>query len=381
MHPHLPLPEDPPAVKLPFYARLALILLSITLILLLLTLGRTLLVPLAFSLLVAFMLLPATQWLERRRVPRSLAALLSILLLLIFISGLATLLGAQIADFARDLPLLGARMQVWIDHLQTWIAQHYNIDASRQIEYLNKGAADMARFASTAAQVLLFAIGDFTIWTVFVFIFSYFMLTHRSLLRPFITALFRRKHQSKAQEVLTETRLLANGYVSGLFIEMGIVAAVNVVAFLLFGVKYALLLGILAAVLNIIPYLGIYTATAISAVVTLSNSSPAHALTVIIILLVIHFLDSNILMPRIVGGRVKMNPLATLIAVILGSLIWGLAGMFLFIPLVGILKIIFERVEGLEPWAIIMGTVERAKPMPPADLPPLPPDVSGAKPI
>ncbi len=358
MQPHIPTPKDPPAVKLPFYARLSFVLLSISLIILLLSMGRTLLIPLAFSLLIAFMLLPATQWLERRKVPRSLAALLAILLFLTFVSGLATVLGAQIADFAQDLPQLGARMQAWIAQLQEWVAQRFHVNTSRQLDYLTRGAADVARIATTTVQYLLFAISDFAIWTVFVFIFSYFMLTHRSVLRPFIKALFRRRHQGQALEVLTETRLLANGYVSGLFIEMGIVAAVNVAAFLVFGIKYAFLLGILAAILNIIPYLGIYSATAISAIVTLSNSTPSQALTVIIILLVIHFLDANILMPRIVGGKVKMNPLATLVVVILGSLIWGLAGMFLFIPLAGILKIIFERVAGLEPWAILMGPAQ-----------------------
>jgi predicted PurR-regulated permease PerM len=139
----------------------------------------------------------------------------------------------------------------------------------------------------------------------------------------------------------------------------------NVGAFLIFGVKYAFLLGVLAAVLNIIPYLGIYTATAIAAVVTLSNSSPNHALAVIAILIIIHFIDANVLMPRIVGRRVKMNPLITIVAVLMGNLLWGIPGMFLFIPLAGILKIIFERVEGLKPWAILMGTETEARADPP----------------
>jgi predicted PurR-regulated permease PerM len=161
--------------------------------------------------------------------------------------------------------------------------------------------------------------------------------------------------------VITETRLLANGYIVGLLIEMVIVAVLNCTAFLIFGVKYALLLGILAAVMNIIPYLGIYTSAAIAALITLSNSSPAHALGVIIILLAIHVVDANVLMPRIVGRRVKMNPLITIAAVLVGELLWGIPGMFLFIPLAGILKIIFERVDGLKPWAILMGTETEAK--------------------
>src|SRR5690606_23230774 len=132
-----------------------------------------------------------------------------------------------------------------------------------------------------------------------------------TLLRTFITCLFRRKDQPRVNEILGETRILANGYVLGLLIEMVIVAVLNVGVMLLFGVRYALLLGILAAVLNIIPFIGIYTATAIAALVTLSNSTPNQALGVVAILLIIHFVDANMLMPRIVGRRVNMNPLIT----------------------------------------------------------------------
>src|SRR5205823_908388 len=104
----------------------------------------------------------------------------------------------------------------------------------------------------------------------------------------------------------------------------------NCTLFFIFGVKYALLLGVLAAVMNIIPYLGIYSAAAIASLITLSNSTPAHASGVIIILIIVHFIDANILMPRIVGRRVNMNPLVTIVTVLTGQLVWGIAGMFLF---------------------------------------------------
>lgn len=348
-------------IKLPFYARLAAILLSVVLIFFLLEEARVIAVPLFFSLLIAFMLLPLTKWLERRKLPRAVAAIISILLFVVLVSGIFYFLGAQITQFTKDLPALGTRLQAWAISFQEWFAQKYGVDAARQTSYLNKAAADLARYASVVAQAALLAVSGFAIWTIFVFIFAFFILTHRALLRNFVTCLFTRKDQPQVAEILTETRLLANGYVVGLLIEMVLVAILNVILFLLFGVKYALLLGVLAAVLNIIPYLGIYTATGIAALVTLSNSSPNHALVVIVILLAVHFIDSNILMPRIVGARVKMNPLITIIAVIAGSHVWGIAGMFLFIPLAGILKIIFERVDGLKPWAILMGTENEAK--------------------
>ena len=357
--------EDKEPIRLPFYAHLAAVLLSLVLIVLILREGSAIFIPLFFSTLIAFMLLPLVKRLERKRLPRAAAAGVSILLFVILISGIFYFLGAQIGAFSKDLPQLSTRMQGWVAELQAWVAGKYHLNATRQLEYLNKGAADFARYASVVAQALLLAVGGFAIWTIFVFIFAFFILTHRALLKNFIACLFQRKDQPRVTEIVNETKLLANGYIFGLLIEMVIVAALNCAAFFIFGVKYALLLGVLAAVLNIIPYLGIYTSAVIAALITLSNSTPAHALTVIIILLAVHLVDSNVLMPRIVGRRVKMNPLITIIAVLAGEMLWGIPGMFLFIPLAGILKIIFERVKGLEAWAILMGTEEQAKADPP----------------
>ena len=349
-------PSPEASVKLPFYVRLAMGLIIVVLTLLLMQVGSSIMIPLFFSVLIAFMLLPVTKFFERRRVPRSLSAIISILLFITVIAALFYFLGQQIVNFSQDVPQLETRGQGWLKDLQTWISDHYHVDSSKQIDYLKKNGNGIAATASTMVQALLVGLGGFAIWTIFVFIFTFFIITHRALLRKFLTCLFSKQYQNRVSEVMTETRLLANSYVLGLLIEMVIVAVLNCTAFFIFGVKYALLLGVLAAVLNIIPYLGIYTATAIAAVVTLSNSSPNHALTVIIILLAVHLVDSNVIMPRIVGARVKMNPLITIVAVLVGHLLWGLPGMFLFIPLIGILKIIFERVNGLQPWAILMGT-------------------------
>jgi predicted PurR-regulated permease PerM len=357
--------EEQQEIKLPFYVRLAAILLSLVLIVFILSAGRRIIIPLFFSVLISLMLLPVTQGLERLKLPRPLAAFTALLVFILFVCSVFYFLGAQVADFSKDIPQLGARMQGWMDDLQSWVTAKFHVDASRQVEYLNQGATEFARYASGIAQTLLLTIGGFAIWTIFVFIFTFFMLTHRSLLQNFLTCLFPSKEQPRVTEVIKEMQLLANSYVLGLLIEMVAVAILNCTFFFIFGVKYALLLGVLAAVMNVIPYLGIWTSAAIAGLITLSNSTPAHALSVVLILAAVHFVDANMLMPRIVGRRVNMNPLITIVAVLTGELIWGIAGMFLFIPLAGILKIIFERVEGLNPWAILMGTEREAKANPP----------------
>jgi AI-2 transport protein TqsA len=197
------------------------------------------------------------------------------------------------------------------------------------------------------------------IWIIFVLIYTYFMLYHRRLLYRFVTGLFRNERLSEVNEVIIETRTIINHYIIGLLLEMGIMTIVNCSVFAIMGIKYSLFLGMLAAVLNIIPYLGIYTAILICMLVTFTNGGGASAISVGVVLIVIHFLDANILMPRIVGSRVKMNALITILAVVIGNQIWGIAGMLLFIPLVAILKIIFEHVDGLASWALLIGSEEK----------------------
>ena len=353
--------EENNVVKLPFYARFSLVLLSIVLILFLMRAADSIIVPLFFSFLIALMLLPLTKWLERRRLPRGVSAIVSILLFVIVIAGIVSFLSQQVGDFSKDIPKLGERIQAWIVQLQAWISRKYHLNYARQLEYISKAGTNIASYGGAVASRFLQALGAFIIYTIFVFIFTFFILTHRSLLKKFIICLFAEKHHPRVNEVVQETKSLANGYVLGLLIEMVIIAALNCIVLLIFGIKYAFLLGILAAVLNLIPYIGIYTATAFAAIITLSNSTPSAALTVIVILIIVHFIDANILMPRIVGSRVKMNPLITIVAVLSGSILWGISGTFLFIPLTAMLKIIFERVDGLKPWAILMGTEEEER--------------------
>lgn len=351
-------------VKLPFYAKLALVLLSISLIVLFMHEGRTLIIPLFFSTLLAMLLLPAVKWLQKMGLGKSFSAIISLFLFIGFIFLLLFFLGKQIASFSQDLPALEDRMNAWILELERWIDQQFAIAPNEQVGYLKKAGDDITRAVTIVLQNIFMTTGGLLIWTIFVFIFTYFMLSYRSLIRRFFLMLFDSKHHDRVTEVLDETRTLVNGYLLGLLTEMMIIAFLSSVAFLIFGINYAVMLGVICGLLNIIPYIGIYTAISIGAIITLSNNTPVHALYLIAISLVIHFIDANIILPRIVGGRVKINPLITIIVVIIGSMLWGIAGMFLFIPLAAILKIIFSKVDDLKPWAILMGTEKDIKDSP-----------------
>ena len=145
----------------------------------------------------------------------------------------------------------------------------------------------------------------------------------------------------------------------GLLIEMAIVSLVVCLAFWALGIKYAILLGLITGLLNIIPYIGIFAAMVISTAITFATATIAFkAILVIITLVVVHLIDSNILLPLVVGSKVRINALITVLGVIIGEMVWGISGMFLSIPVIAVLKIIFDRVEGLKSWGIILGDEE-----------------------
>jgi AI-2 transport protein TqsA len=342
--------------EVPFYIRLATVLASVVLTLFLMKHGSSILIPLFFGLLVALLLYPVSRKLEQWHMKRGLAAALSVLLFVILVAGFVFFFSLQIISFSKDIPMLEQKIQHMLQEVQATIEWRYHIDSTQQLEYINKSASGFLSSAANSISSLFVNMLSLIIFTIFMFIYTYFILYHRELLVRFALALFKPQNRAKVSGVIVQTRKVINSYVFGLLLEMAVVAILNTAGFLILGIKYAVLLGLLTAVLNIIPYLGIYTGMAISMLITFANGSPSQAITVVILLVVIHFVDANVLLPRIVGAKVKMNPFITIIAVLTGHLVWGIPGMFLFIPLTAMLKIIFEQVDGLKPWAILIGT-------------------------
>jgi predicted PurR-regulated permease PerM len=344
-------------VKLPFYAQLALTLLAIVLIIFFLIQGRDIFVPLVFAVLVGVLLYPLNKFLENKlHLGRAVASFLSVFVFITVIAGFIYFFTIQIVNFSQDIPMLQKRVGEIITSIQHWISYKYHINTRQQTDYINKSATDIISRIYNSVSNIFLSVTGMLLLIVFVFIFSFFMLYHRRLLLRFILHLFRAKHRDRVNEVISETRSMMNSYVLGLVLEMIIVGIVNCTLLLILGIKYAVFLGVLTAVMNIIPYLGIYSSTVFAMLITFANSSWGNAFSVGLALIIVHILDSNVLMPRIVGGRVKMNPMITIIAVLVGEFIWGIPGMFLFIPIVGMLKIVFERVDGMQPWAILIGT-------------------------
>lgn len=347
--------------KLPFNARLTFTLLSLILLVYIAHMASSIIIPLLFAFLISIMLLPVTHFLEKRKFPRGLAAAVAVLLFIIVILLIMLLMGTQMQSFIADFPQLEKKLLDTITSLQEWIDHKFHISSNVQLSYLQKAALGTLGTATSFISQTFLSLSSLIVFIVFVLLYSFFMLFYRKLLVTFLVRLFQEKHRDTLLDVLARTRFIIKSYVGGLMIEMVVVAVLNTAVFLILGIKYAILLGVMAAIFNIIPYIGIFTALIISMLVTLTTGTPISALQVGIALFLIHLLDSNVLLPRIVGSKVKINALVTIVGVVMGNMLWGIPGMFLAIPIIAIIKIVCESVDYMNPWAILLGDEQQEK--------------------
>ena len=333
-----------------FSVRTVLIPIAIISSLLLLYWGRLLFIPLFLAFLTAIFLYPLTRFFEKKHFSKITSAATSVLLFFLVIGILLYFFSAQLLQFLKALPDLKLKLDALAERVQTWMWENYRINSSPEINYIHSPLSIVSVAGNTIPIILKWLI----VFALFLF-FTFYILYHRRLLENFILSFFRESHRKKMGEIAFELRLVINGYVKGLMMEMLIFITSSLILLLVLGIKYALLMAVFAGVLNVIPYLGIYAATAINALVTFTATNLTEGLEVAAVFILIHIIDANIILPRIVGGSVKMNPFVTLIAVVVGHLIWGVPGMFLFIPLTAIIRVLSEKINEFRSWAILIG--------------------------
>ncbi|MDB5146251.1 MAG: family transporter [Mucilaginibacter sp.] len=349
-----------PAVKeYPFYLKSTVILFGLILLIYVFAQLADVLIPLAFAAFIAILLNPVSNWMQERKVPKILAIGLTMLLGAIILAGLFYFLSTQIIQFGDSLPMLKKKFAELFITFKDWVATTFNYPIQKQ-DKLIKDAMDnsQALVGRTLGNVLS------TFGLVFVVpVYVFLILFYKVLILNFIYEVFSEENSKQVAEVLKETKSAIQSYIQGLLIEMLIVAAMNSLALVLLGVKYGILIGVIGAILNLLPYIGGIIAIALPVLMaTVTKDGYSTQLGVVIAYLVIQFIDNNILVPRIVSSKVQINALISIVVVLLGNMLWGLSGMFLSIPFVAVLKIIFDRIDGLKPWGKLLGDTVPTKP-------------------
>ncbi|MBE9584164.1 AI-2E family transporter [Mucilaginibacter sp. JRF] len=340
----------------PFYEQLALVLIGIISLSYLVILGKEILDPLMFGFLFAVLLLPVSDFLERKlRFPRSISSFAAIILFVGFISLVGYLVGSQISSLASDWPMLKTQITQSIDSIQSWIEVSFHINTDKQMNYVHDTTQKIMESGTVVLGTTFGAVSSLLLFYVFILIFTFFILFYRRLLIRFIMRVFSDDHSTTVMDVVENIQKILRQYIVGLILEMVVVSGITCAVFWILNVKYAVLLGIIVGLFNIIPYIGIFTALLLSCIVTFATGSVQQTVTVAVSVIGIHALDANVLLPIIVGSKVRLNALITFIGIIVGEMIWGLSGMFLSIPVIAIFKIIFDRVPSLKPWGYLLG--------------------------
>lgn len=346
------LTPDSATRQYPFYLKATVILIGLISLFFILNLLQTILVPFTFACIIAILINPLSKLMERK-MPRSIAIFCAILIALAAVCGIIYFLSRQISTFSEAMPALKAKFLMIATQAEQWINLQFGIAINTQLDMIKTALQGSQAYVGQTVNTILSGVSVLILIPIYIF----FLLYYKPLILDFIFQAFAEKHSLRVAEVLAETKTAIQSYIVGLLIEMVIVSALNSVALLILGVKSAILLGVIGGILNLIPYLGGIVAILLPLLmVTVSRDGYYTQLAVLASYLLIQLIDNNVLVPQIVSSKVKINALFSILMVLGGGMLWGYSGMFLAIPIVAILKIIFDRVDGLKPWGHLLGT-------------------------
>jgi predicted PurR-regulated permease PerM len=343
--------------KIPFYARAALLFIATSGFVYMLIIAQDILIPIVFATIVAILLNPFVIFLTNKKIEKRMAIFIAVILALVILSSIFYIIVSQISMFSDVYPQLKKKFIIISNDLITWASRKFNIKAVKITDWLNNIQTDAIDNIEIGEKIS--AIGSVWLKATLFPVYVFLILFYKTLFQEFFHRLFRIEHQATISDILNSTKNIVQSYLTGLFFEMMIVAALNSAGLLLLGIPYPIILGILGAVLNIVPYIGGIVAIALPMIIAFATKdSTAYPLMVLVIYITIQFIDNHYIIPHIVAKRVKINALVSIFAVLVGEALWGIPGMFLSIPLIAILKVTFDNIDQLKPWGFLLGNIE-----------------------
>lgn len=343
----------------PFYTRLAYVLISLVIVIYGMYILRDLLIPLTFSGIIALLLVPVSQFLEKYGCPRWLAITIAILLTLGFLTLFFYLIYTQIMDLEEVLPQLTEKAEKWYRDVQFMIRDNFHISRTKQriegqkylTEFLKNNSDLITNTLSTTTGLL----GNLTLIPLYVFL----LLLYRDFIRVFFYKALKPVSNHRVDVVLKKIKDVVVNYVVGLIIVIGIIGILNTLGLFILGIEHAFFFGFFAAILVLIPYIGIAIGSLLPIVFALITKDSAwYAVGVAALFGGVQFLEGNFITPYVVGSKVSINSMAAIIALIIFGNLWGISGLVLALPITAIIKVIFDSIEGLRPYGFLIGDAD-----------------------
>jgi predicted PurR-regulated permease PerM len=315
------------------------------------------LIPIALAAVFAMLFIRLCNWFESKGMSRGIASLICVVIFLSSIALIIFLLSWQLSGFTENIEGMKTRLMNLFTELQHWLRRQVGITMTQQKALVKQqseapggGAGGMiASFASSILGIL--------VNTILVIVYMFLFLVNRSHLKKFILKLVPRNEKNPTEDVVHDAGQVAQNYLSGLGAMIVMLWIMYGIGFSIVGVESAIFFAILCGILEIIPFIGNLTGTSITVLAVLAQGGDAKMIIgVLVTYALVQFIQTYILEPLIVGEQVNINPLFTILVIVLGEMVWGVAGMILAIPLLGIVKIVCDHVPELQPYGFLIGT-------------------------
>jgi predicted PurR-regulated permease PerM len=344
-------------LKFPFYIKFALISIGAFAFVYSLYIGQQIILPLIYATIIAILLNPFVNFLVRQKINRVVAIAITVISAILITGVLMYFISSQLSMFSETYPALKEKFNETSNHAIRWISENFNIKASKINLWIKQTETEAIQNLGGTIGQTLSVITSIAIIVVLLPVYLFMILFYKDLLLEFIRKLFNATHHSTVFEVLTNSKKIIQSYLIGLLVEAAIVATLNSAGLLILGIEYAIILGIIGALVNVIPYIGGVIAIALPMLIAFVTKGSSAAILVFGLYLLIQFIDNHFIIPRIVASKVKINALIAVIVVLIGGALWGIPGMFLSIPLTAIIKVIFDHIEPLKPWGYLLGNI------------------------
>jgi predicted PurR-regulated permease PerM len=340
----------------PFYFRAAIKLLLFALIIAFLILAKNILIPLTIAVFFTFLLLPVSQRLERWHVPKAPAILISIIFAFAIFGALLYFFYSQVLSFAQDWPTLKDTLFSKWDNFQQYISETFHVSKIEQKDWITSKIKENASTGGVLVLGIFSATTSFIASFTLIPIYIFFLTLYRDKFKGFIKLITKDDKNEHALYVTKKVSLVSQKYLRGIFLDVSILSVLNSTGFAVLGLPHAVLFGVLASILNIIPYIGVLIGSLLPILMAfMFKGTIGYAIAVAAVCIIVQFLDNNFITPFVVGSSVSINPLTATVVLIVSSFVWGVAGMVLCLPLTGMAKVVCDNVDSLKPYGYLLG--------------------------
>ena len=324
--------------------------------------GSGVITPLLLAFFLSIVFLPLHRRMTNKKVPELLSISICILILFVMLGLIGWFFSAQVAKLINDFPQLEKNVMLHLNELSAWINEKTDFSTDRQLTILREQSSQILNNAGSMLGGAATSLTSVFVLVGLVPIYIFLIIFYKNLLLRFVFLWFPQQSHDSLKDAMEETQVIVKSYLIGLLIQITYITILLGGILMILGNKHALLIGVIFAILNLIPYVGALLGNIIGVLLTLTSSEELGPIwTVLFVIAGVQFLDNNILMPKIVGSKVRINALASIVGVIVGGAIAGISGMFLSLPVIAVLKIIFDRSESFKQWGVLFGDERPAR--------------------